>query len=210
MPWTQTLKNPKIFSHNSCFLHLAVFPEVNLAYVREEGKSFDNSMGLLINQSQAGCSQTLNTISPQHPTASTLERNPLGDSTQQSPTRPNNNNNMLGQKYTMHSCVTTGPFFFCLAQVSTSLHSNGAYCTVRQKERHPSLWASDRPCLDWKGALTEQIRVRMWGVRCTEKSVSPGKPKRLSVPAQSSPHNTSPTTLSHSLPPSLVVQQPSS
>lgn len=41
-----------------------------------------------------------------------------------------------------------GPFFFCLAQVLSSRHSDGTYCTARQKKRQPSLWATDRPCLD--------------------------------------------------------------
>lgn len=41
-----------------------------------------------------------------------------------------------------------GPFFSCPAQVLSSRHSDGPYCTARQKKRQPSLWATDRPCLD--------------------------------------------------------------
>ncbi|KAI9543521.1 hypothetical protein NQZ68_012173 [Dissostichus eleginoides] len=32
--------------------------------------------------------------------------------------------------------------------VLSSRHSDGPYCTARQKKRQPSLWATDRPCLD--------------------------------------------------------------
>lgn len=68
-------------------------------------------------------------------------------------------------------------------QVLSSRHSDGPYCTGRQKKRQPSLWATDRACLDWK----DFDGAKQGGGTYTGKLVSPGKPLQLSVPAQSSP-----------------------
>lgn len=68
-------------------------------------------------------------------------------------------------------------------QVLSSRHSDGPYCTARQKKRQPSLWATDRACLDWK----DFDGAKQGGGTYTGKLVSPGKPLQLSVPAQSSP-----------------------
>lgn len=73
----------------------------------------------------------------------------------------------------------------CPAQVLSSRHSDGPYCTARQKKRQPSLWATDRPCLDWK----DFDGVKQGGGCSAEKLVSPGQPLWLSVPAQSSPYH---------------------
>lgn len=64
------------------------------------------------------------------------------------PTTPNSNTPT--QKYISHSATLAGLSFFCPAQVLSSRHSDGPYCTARQKKRQPSLWATDRPCLGWK------------------------------------------------------------
>ena len=103
-----------------------------------------------------------------------IRKKSSGDSPPQTP-----NSNMPTQKYILHSGCDGRPFFFCPAQVLSSRHSDGPYCTARQKKRQPSLWATDRPCLDWK----DFDGVKQGGGCSTEKLVSPGQPLWLSAPA---------------------------
>lgn len=74
-----------------------------------------------------------------------IRKKSSGDSPPSPPQTPNSN--MPTQKYILHSGCDGRPFFFCPAQVLSSRHSDGPYCTARQKKRQPSLWATDRPCL---------------------------------------------------------------
>lgn len=121
-----------------------------MAYAREECNSFDffdNSMGCWwIRPNQAIPKPQTLYSRPLWPAASTLERNPQG--IRNPPFRQNSN--MPTQKYILRSSGMAGPFFFCLAQVLSGCHGDGPYCTGRQRERQPSLWATDRPCLPWK------------------------------------------------------------
>lgn len=153
--------------------------------------------GALMNPSQAGHSQAPDTISPLWPAALTLERNPLGDS----PHHPKQQHAHPKVHFAQH-CYG-GPFFFCPAQVLSSRHSDGPYCTARQKKRQPSLWAADRPCLDWK----DFDGAKQGGGSCTEKLVSPGQPLWLSVPAQSSPSHPTYYPFPFFFFPSLVVHK---
>lgn len=98
------------------------------------------------------------------------------------------------------------PFFFCLAQVLSSRHSDGTYCTARQKKRQPSLWATDRPCLDWK----DFDGAKQGGGCCTEKLVSPGQPLWLSIPARKFPITPHLLPLLIFFSPSLVLNKPPS
>lgn len=87
------------------------------------------------------------------PAALTLEKNTLGvlkkiKKNKKYPTHPYSN--LPTQKYIWQIGWMAWLFFGSEFQVLSSRHSGGLYCTASQKDRQPSLWATDRPCLDWK------------------------------------------------------------
>lgn len=146
----------KVLAPTTDLQTVSKFGEVNLTYAKEEWRLFGyfwQLNGALMNPSQQNrpfpSPQT--PYPPLWPAALTLERNTLGSFAPHIPKKlPTPNSNMPTQKYIWHSCWTAGPFFGCASQVLSSRHSDGPYCTASQKDRQPSLWATDRPCLDWK------------------------------------------------------------
>lgn len=116
--------------------------------------SSDKSMGhWWICPDETGYSQAPSPLPPMHripcwPAALTLEKNTLGFKKKKNPTHPYSN--LPTQKYIWQSGWMAWLFFGSDFQVLSSRHSDGLYCTASQKDRQPSLWATDRPCLDWK------------------------------------------------------------
>ena len=143
---------------------------------------FDNSMGRWWIRPRAGHSQAPDATSLLWPAALTLGRTPLG--IQRQPPNPKK----LQRAHPKSTFRAAPPGFSLSLSLSVPLRSRRAnsdetYCTRRQKKRQPSLWATDRPCLDWK----DFDGAERGGGCCTQKLVSPGQPLWLSVPAQSSP-----------------------